>query len=375
MGSIDPAQLVSLETARRALADAGYADREFDREHTSVIFGAEAGGDLANAAAFRALLPTYLEQVPAELLAELPALTEDTFPGTLANVISGRIANRLDLRGANYTVDAACGSSLAALDVAVKELRHGTSAMVLCGAVDLHNGINDYLMFTSAGALSPTGKCRPFDSAADGIALGEGVACLVLKRLADAEQDGDRVYAVVKGVGASSDGRALGLTAPHPEGQHRALTRAYLDARVSPSEVTMVEAHGTGTVVGDATELRTLTEFFTAAGAQPDTIALGSVKSQIGHTKCAAGLAGLIKAALALWHEVVPPTRNLVDPNTAWQAAASPFSFTTVARPAPGIGGLAGVSAFGFGGTNFPCRARSRPGATQSRTRAARLVQ
>ncbi|HEX4723172.1 MAG TPA: beta-ketoacyl synthase N-terminal-like domain-containing protein, partial [Pseudonocardiaceae bacterium] len=353
MGSIDPAQLVSLETARRALADAGYADRGFDHEHTSVIFGAEAGGDLANAAAFRALLPTYLERVPDDLLAELPTLTEDTFAGTLANVISGRIANRLDLRGANYTVDAACGSSLAALDVAVKELRAGTSSMVLCGAVDLHNGINDYLMFTSAGALSPTGRCRPFDAAADGIALGEGVACLVLKRLADAERDGDRVYAVVKGVGTASDGRALGLTAPRPEGQYRALDRAYVDAGVAPGDVTMVEAHGTGTAVGDGTELRTLTEFFTAAGAKPGAIALGSVKSQIGHTKCAAGLAGLIKAALALWHEVVPPTLNLVDPNTAWQADLSPFAFTTVARPAPGRHGVAGVSAFGFGGTNF----------------------
>ena len=353
LASIDPAQLVSLETAHRALVDAGYADTDFDREHTSVIFGAEAGGDLANAAAFRSLLPTYLERVPAELLAELPELTEDTFPGTLANVISGRIANRLDLRGANYTVDAACGSSLAALDVAVKELRMGTSSMVLCGAVDLHNGINDYLMFTSVGALSRTGKCRPFDAAADGIALGEGAACLVLKRRTDAERDGDRIYAVVKGVGAASDGRALGLTAPLPEGQLRALTRAYEDARVSPGDVTMVEAHGTGTVVGDATELRTLTEFFTEAGASPGSIALGSVKSQIGHTKCAAGLAGLIKAALSLWHEVVPPTLNLTGPNTAWEPAASPFSFSTVARPAPGLGGLAGVSAFGFGGTNF----------------------
>jgi acyl transferase domain-containing protein/NAD(P)H-dependent flavin oxidoreductase YrpB (nitropropane dioxygenase family)/NAD(P)-dependent dehydrogenase (short-subunit alcohol dehydrogenase family) len=353
MGSIDPAQLVSLEIARRALADAGYAERAFDREHTSVIFGAEAGGDLANATAFRALLPTYLERVPDELLAELPALTEDTFPGTLANVISGRIANRLDLHGANYTVDAACGSSLAALDIAVKELRLGTSSMVLCGAVDLHNGINDYLMFTSAGALSPTGRCRPFDTSADGIALGEGVACLVLKRRADADRDGDRVYAIVKGVGAASDGRALGLTAPRPEGQHRALARAYADAGVSPGEVSIVEAHGTGTVVGDATELRILTEFFSSAGARPGSIALGSVKSQIGHTKCAAGLAGLIKAALALWHEVVPPTLNLTEPNAAWQARTSPFSFSTAARPAPGRRGFAGVSAFGFGGTNF----------------------
>ncbi|WP_414945269.1 SDR family NAD(P)-dependent oxidoreductase [Amycolatopsis sp. cmx-11-32] len=355
MGSIDPAQLVSLQTARRALEDAGYGDGGFDRERTSVIFGAEAGGDLANAGVLRALLPSYLEDVPEELLAQLPELTEDSFPGTLANVISGRIANRLDLGGTNYTVDAACGSSLAALDLAVKELRAGTSAMVLCGAVDLHNGVNDYLMFTSAGALSPTGRCRPFDAAADGIALGEGVACLVLKRRADAERDGDRVYAVVKGVGAASDGKALGLTAPRPEGQRRALERAYRDAGVSPADVSLVEAHGTGTVVGDATELTTLTEFFLDAGAEAGTCALGSVKSQIGHTKCAAGLAGLMKAALALWHEVVPPTLHLSRPNPAWDAQSSPFTFSTGARPSPVPPGreFAGVSAFGFGGTNF----------------------
>ncbi|OXM53078.1 type I polyketide synthase [Amycolatopsis alba DSM 44262] len=355
MGSIDPAQLVSLQTARRALEDAGYGDGGFDRERTSVIFGAEAGGDLANAGVVRALLPSYLEDVPEELLAQLPELTEDSFPGTLANVISGRIANRLDLGGTNYTVDAACGSSLAALDLAVKELRAGTSSMVLCGAVDLHNGVNDYLMFTSAGALSPTGRCRPFDSAADGIALGEGVACLVLKRRADAERDGDRVYAVVKGVGAASDGKALGLTAPRPEGQRRALARAYRDAGVSPADVSLVEAHGTGTVVGDATELTTLTEFFLDAGAGPGSCALGSVKSQIGHTKCAAGLAGLMKAALALWHEVVPPTLHLSKPNPAWDAESSPFTFSTGARPTPVPRGreFAGVSAFGFGGTNF----------------------
>ncbi|RSM75629.1 polyketide synthase [Amycolatopsis sp. WAC 01375] len=355
MGSIDPAQLVSLQTARRALEDAGYGDGGFDRERTSVIFGAEAGGDLANAGVLRALLPSYLEDVPEELLAQLPELTEDSFPGTLANVISGRIANRLDLGGTNYTVDAACGSSLAALDLAVKELRAGTSSMVLCGAVDLHNGVNDYLMFTSAGALSPTGRCRPFDASADGIALGEGVACLVLKRRADAERDGDRVYAVVKGVGAASDGKALGLTAPRPEGQRRALARAYRDAGVSPADVSLVEAHGTGTVVGDATELTTLTEFFLDAGAEPGQCALGSVKSQIGHTKCAAGLAGLMKAALALWHEVVPPTLHLRTPNPAWDAEISPFAFSTGARPVPVPRGreFAGVSAFGFGGTNF----------------------
>lgn len=355
MGSIDPAQLLSLQVAQRALEDAGYSGGGFDRARTGVVFGAEAGGDLMNAEVLRALLPSYVDEVPPELAEQLPTLTEDSFPGTLANVISGRIANRLDLGGPNYTVDAACGSSLAALDLACKELRQRTSDLVLCGAVDLHNGINDYLMFASAGALSPTGKCRPFDSAADGIALGEGVACLVLKRLSDAERDGDRVYAVVKGVGAASDGKALGLTAPRPEGQRRALERAYAGAGVSPSEVGLVEAHGTGTVVGDGTELRTLTDFFQAEGASPGGCALGSVKGQIGHTKCAAGLAGLIKAAMSLWTGVLPPTAHLRKPNSAWAPATSPFSFTTDARPwlTDRSGRVAGVSAFGFGGTNF----------------------
>ncbi|WP_020667157.1 type I polyketide synthase [Amycolatopsis nigrescens] len=355
MGSIDPAQLLSLEVARRALDDAGYRTRPFGRDRTGVVFGAEAGGDLANAGVLAALLPAYLEHVPPELAEQLPALTEDSFPGTLANVISGRIANRLDLGGTNYTVDAACGSSLAALDLACKELVQGSSDLMLCGAVDLHNGINDYLMFASAGALSPTGRCRPFDTAADGIALGEGVACLALKRLADAERDGDRVYAVIKGVGAASDGKARGLTAPRPEGQRRALARAYRGAGLSPSSVGLVEAHGTGTVVGDGTELTTLTEFFLAEGATAGGCALGSVKSQIGHTKCAAGLAGVIKAALAVWTGVLPPTAQLRTPNAAWDQATSPFTFGTAARPwlAPERERVAGVSAFGFGGTNF----------------------
>ena len=166
-------------------------------------------------------------------------------------------------------------------------------------------------MFASVHALSPTGQCRTFDAAADGIALGEGVACVVLKRLADAERDGDRIYAVIDGVGGSSDGRHLGLTAPRKEGQLRALERAYAQAGRSPAEVGLVEAHGTGTVVGDRTELATLTEVFDAGGAGVGSCVLGSVKSQIGHTKCAAGLAGLIKVARSLHHGVLPPTVNL----------------------------------------------------------------
>ncbi|MFC0597587.1 SDR family oxidoreductase [Streptomyces palmae] len=353
--SIEPVQLLALDVARRALADAGYADRPFDRGRASVIFGAEAGSDLSNAMTLRTVLPSYLGQLPPELERQLPRLTEDSFPGILANVIAGRIANRLDLGGANYTVDAACASSLAAVDAACKELTAGTSDLVLCGGADLHNGINDYLLFSSAHALSPSGRSAPFDRSGDGIALGEGVACLVLKRLTDAERDGDRIYAVVKGIGSSSDGRALGLTAPRADGQRRALDRAYRNAGISPAEVGVVEAHGTGTVVGDRTELAALTEVFTEAGAEPGGCVLGSVKSQIGHTKCAAGLAGLIKTALALHHGVKPPTLHLRQPNPAWDERTSPFAFHTRARPwpAPRSERVAGVSAFGFGGTNF----------------------
>ncbi|MGW3012839.1 SDR family NAD(P)-dependent oxidoreductase [Streptomyces sp. NPDC001219] len=355
LGSIEPVQLLSLEAARLALEDAGYGERDFDRSRAAVVFGAEAGSDLSHTAALRSLLPAYVGQLPPELDAQLPRLTEDSFPGMLANVISGRIANRLDLRGMNYTVDAACASSLAAVDVACKELAAGTSDLVLCGGADLHNGINDYLLFSSVRALSPTGRSRPFDSAADGIALGEGVACLVLKRLSDAERDGDRVYAVIKGVGSASDGKSLGLTAPRAEGQRAALERAYRHAGISPTEVGLIEAHGTGTMVGDRTELGALTELFTQAGAAPGSCALGSVKSQIGHTKCAAGLAGLIKTAMALRNGVKPPTRQLEQPNPAWDQESSPFAFHTSARPwaARPAERVAGVSAFGFGGTNF----------------------
>ncbi len=366
LASIEPVQLLALEVAARALRDAGYAQRAFDREHTSVIFGAETGADLASAYGFRSLYPAYHGTLPPGLDEQLPKLTEDSFPGVLANVIAGRIANRLDLGGANYTVDAACASALAAIDLACKELRAGTSSVVLAGGADVHNSIHDYLMFASVQALSPTGRCRPFDASADGIALGEGVACVVLKRLADAERDGDRIYAVIKGIGSASDGRSLGLTAPRPDGQRRALERAYRMAGISPADVGLVEAHGTGTVVGDRTELAVLTELFTTAGTPTGSCTLGSVKSQIGHTKCTAGIAGLIKAARAVHTGIRPPTGQLRDPNPYWDRTCSPFSFDLAARPwASSTRRVAGVSAFGFGGTNFHAVLTSYDGAPE----------
>ncbi|MFB4318043.1 SDR family NAD(P)-dependent oxidoreductase [Actinomadura sp. 21ATH] len=355
LAGVEPVQLLSLEVAARALDDAGYGTRPFDRTRTSVFFGAEAGTELGTAYGTRALLPSYYGEVPPGLDERLPRLTEDSCPGVLTNVIAGRIADRLDLGGANYTVDAACAASLAALDAACKELVSGGSDMVLCGGADLHNSIYDYLLFSAVHALSPRGRCAAFDASSDGIALGEGVGCVVLKRLADAERDGDRIYAVVKSVAGSSDGRSAGITAPRAEGQRRALDRAYRRAGVSPARVGLVEAHGTGTELGDRTELATLTETYAAAGARPGGTALGSVKSQIGHTKCAAGLAGLIKTAYALHAGVRPGTLHLEEPNRAWDAATSPFHFGRSARPWPAAPGerYAGLSAFGFGGANF----------------------
>ncbi|WP_007518108.1 type I polyketide synthase [Frankia saprophytica] len=353
--SIETGQLLALEVSARALRDAGYEKRPFDRSRTSVVFGAEAGADLSGAYGLRAGYRALVGDLPAELDEHLPELDEDSFPGILANVIAGRVANRLDFGGANFTVDAACASSFAALDAACKELLAGNSDMVLCGGVDTHNGLNDFLMFASVHALSPSGRCRSFDSSADGITLGEGVAVVVLKRLADAERDGDRIHAVVKAVAGSSDGRALGLTAPRRAGQVLSLERAYSRAGISPSEVGLVEAHATGTVVGDRTELATLTEVFAQHGAEPGACTVGSVKSQIGHAKCAAGMAGLIKATRALAAGVRPPTLHIETPNEAYDRASSPFAFDKAARPwaAPASERHAGVSAFGFGGTNF----------------------
>jgi acyl transferase domain-containing protein len=166
----------------------------------------------------------------------------------------------------------------------VRDLRAGTSDMVIVGGVDAIQTPFAYLCFAKTQALSPSGRCRPFDADADGIAISEGFACLVLKRLEDAERDGDRVYAVIRGVGAASDGRARSLTAPRPEGQMRALHRAYAHAGYSPATVGLVEAHGTGTVAGDGAEVQALTRVYAEAGAATGSVAFGSVKSMIGHT-------------------------------------------------------------------------------------------
>ena len=365
--SIDPGQLLTLEVVHAALDDAGYQDRSFARERTSVILGAGGGAaDLGlgyGARTFLTKLDALSEGTPsvqavlARAREDLPEWTEDSFAGILTNVLSGRVANRFDFGGTNFTVDAACASSLAAVSQGMKELQGGTSEMVIVGGVDTMQNPFTYLCFSKTHALSPRGRCRTFDASADGIVISEGIAILVLKRLDDAERDGDRIYAVLKGVGSSSDGRDKGLTAPRPEGQARALERAYAQADVPPSTIGLIEAHGTGTVAGDQAEVQALSGFFSEAHAARQRCALGSVKSMIGHTKCTAGVAGLVKASLALHHKVLPPTLGVEKPNMNVQFAEMPLYVNTESRPwinsADSSPRRAGVSAFGFGGTNF----------------------
>ena len=362
LSSIDPMQLLALKTAQDALKDAGYLGRPLDRSRVSVILGASGGlGDLGAAYVLRSCLPLLLGEAAPELIAQsdgiLPEWTEDSFAGILLNVTAGRISNRLDLGGMNYVVDAACASSLTAVRLAVRELEVHSTDMVITGGVDTVQSPFGYMCFSKTQALSPTGEARTFDATADGIVIGEGIVMLVLKRLADAQRDGDRIYAVIQAVAGSSDGRAMGLTAPRPEGQKLALRRAYAEAGVSPLTVSLFEAHGTGTVVGDRAEALALSTFLEENGASPQSSAIGSVKTMIGHTKATAGVAGLAKAALALYHKVLPPTLGVTQPNPKALFGDGPLYVNSETRP--WLHGLhehprrAGVSAFGFGGTNF----------------------
>jgi acyl transferase domain-containing protein/NAD(P)H-dependent flavin oxidoreductase YrpB (nitropropane dioxygenase family) len=353
---IEPIQLLALELVDRALGDAGCRPEGSRRERTAVILGAGGvTGELAGQYLFRSMLPQFFAEPPARITSQLAQWTEDSFAGILTSVIAGRVANRFDLGGVNFAVDAACASSLAAVYVACRELAAGACDLVIAGGCDTLQMPFAYVGFSTAGALSPSGRCRIFDRSADGIVISEGLSAVVLKRLADAERDGDRVYAVIRAAAGGSDGRCKGITAPRKEGQLLTLARAYAQARFSCASVDLFEAHGTGTVVGDRTECESLAQLLEDAGAAARTCAVGSVKSNVGHTKSAAGVTGLIKAALAVYHRVLPPTLDVESVDPAGPLAGGPLYVNTELRPwirgsAPR---RAGVSSFGFGGTNF----------------------
>ena len=368
----DTTQLLGLMVAQQALEDAGYGEKgSFDRDRASVILGVTGTLELAIPLGARLGHPLWRRALKESGIADDLAETvvqkisdgyvgwqENSFPGLLGNVVAGRIANRLDLGGTNCIVDAACASSLGALHLAGLELASGRSDIVLAGGMDTFNDIFMYMCFSKTPALSPTGDCRPFDKSADGTIIGDGLGVLVLKRLADARRDKDTIHAVIRSVGSSSDGKGTAIYTPAASGQAKALRNTYDAAGISPESIELLEAHATGTKVGDATEVASLSTVFREAIADGTWCALGSVKSQLGHTKAAAGVAGVIKAALALKHKVLPPTLKVTEPLDALKNGRSPFYINTTKRPwlcSEDHPRRAAVSAFGFGGTNFHC--------------------
>ena len=257
--------------------------------------------------------------------------------------------------GPNFITDAACASSLAALQAAVEGLEHDQFDAVLTGGVDRSMGPESYIKFCKIGALSAGGS-RPYSDKADGFVMGEGAVIYLLKRLEDAERDGDKIYALIRGIGGSSDGKGKGITAPNPLGQQRAIERALQNAGISPDEVSLIEGHGTSTKVGDVAEVGSLRSVFGSYGLKTGSIALGSVKSNIGHLKSAAGAVGMLKTILALNEHVLPPSANFEKPNPNIDFSTIPFAVNTQSRDWSVSNGnyrYAGVSSFGFGGTNF----------------------
>ena len=361
----DTSQLLGMVAAHEAMLDAGYDPKNTDLERVSCIMGVTGALELVIPLGARlghphwkkaldnaGIDPETRDEILSDISDSYVGWQEASFPGLLGNVVAGRIANHLNIGGTNTVVDSACGSSLSAVHSGVLELCNGTTDMVITGGTDTFNDIFMYMCFSKTPALSPRGHACSYDEEGDGTTLGEGIGIVILKRLEDAERDQDRIYAVIKGVGSSSDGHGTAIYAPKSSGQAKALKKAYEQAQINPSTVTLIEGHGTGTRVGDGVEINGLKEVFGTSDTQH--CALGSVKSQIGHTKAAAGAAGLIKATMALYQQVLPPTIKVKAPHKSLEG--SPFYVNGVSRPwirPVQHPRRAGISAFGFGGSNF----------------------
>ncbi|SIN89982.1 Beta-ketoacyl synthase, C-terminal domain [Singulisphaera sp. GP187] len=365
----EPEQYLVLDAAREALTDAGMSDGVPDTRRVEVVIGRgnyfnrgnltrlQHGRIVAQTLALlRELHPDWdeatFEAVRTDLKSSLPPFGPATITGQLTNATAGRIANRLNLTGASYVVDAASASSLVALDLGARALVEKRADLALVGGVYLAVDVDFPMVFCQLGALSRNGRARPFASDADGTLPGEGVGVVVLKRLADAERDGNRIYAVLKGVGLASDGRRTGLATPSARGHARAIRRAYKQARVDPATIGLVEGHGLGVPASDRAELRALNAVFPRShwGRR----SLGSVSALIGHAMPAAGIAALIKTALALHNRVLLPTPGSDAPHPLLAGDASSFTMSGIRRP--WIHGdrdqprRAGVNAFGFAG-------------------------
>ena len=374
--SLDDGQKWAISCTREALEDYGYPKRTLNLERTAVILGNSMAGERHYLTSLRIHFPEYAHEleesasfaalpqaVRRDIIREfhvrigqrLPEITEDTMPGELSSCLAGRIANVFNFRGPNFVVDAACASTMAAVTSAMEGLIENDFDVAIAGGIDRNMGAPTFIKFCKIGALSATG-IRPFAEGADGFVMGEGAVLLMLKRLADAERDGDNIYAVLRGIAGASDGKGKGITAPNPIGQKLSIERAWQNAGLSPATATLIEGHGTSTPVGDVVEAQSLNEVLSSYQLPRGSVALGSVKSNIGHLKSAAGAVGLLKTALALRDKVLPPSVHCEHPNPDIDFDHSPLRVNTELKPwtvpADSVR-RAGVSAFGFGGTNF----------------------
>lgn len=359
---MDPQQRLILEMARHALEDAGYARRTLAAGRVGVYVG-------ASSADHRTLI-TAPVHVPADLAGRIgaaPALTPEeiaaissglpgtsayTITGTQLNMIAANVSQAFDFHGPAFSLDTACSSALAALHEAVLHLRAGTVDAALVGGVYAMLDPAMMVCFSRIGAISFTDCCRPFQANGDGFVLGEGAGMVVLKRLSDAQRDGDRIVAVVRGIAMNNDGRGQGPLTPSATGQAAAIRDAWTDAGCEPASVGLLEAHATATRAGDASEIAALSEVF--AGHVTSPVPISSIKANIGHGLSSAGMASLLKAVFSVESAVVPP-QPLSGPLRDELTAASWLRVPTQAEtwtPRAGVPRRAGVSAFGFGGTN-----------------------
>jgi myxalamid-type polyketide synthase MxaE and MxaD len=332
---VDPRQRKVLEIAWEALEDAGIPPLSLAGSATGVY------------------VATLSSDYDTLLCENYGRISASTGTGTANSIIANRLSYLLDLHGPSLTLDTACSGSLLAVELACRSLRAGESSLALAGGVSMNLLPKGDVFFSAAGALSPSGSCKTFDTDADGIVRSEGAGIVVLKRLSDAVEDLDRIYAIIRGGAINHDGASNGIMAPSSEAQKRVLREAYRNAGISPGEVQYVEAHGTGTPLGDPIEVLALASAM-AEGRNGTPLMLGSVKSNLGHMESAAGVAGVIKAALAMYHGVLPPNRQFQKWNP--RIPESPFAIQvlteTTAWPTNGKHRFAGVSAFSFGGTN-----------------------
>jgi len=372
---MDPQQRLSIEVALQAIADAGYRPAELPRR-TGVFVGITANE-------FRLMMGTrvmatmmatgQLGRAPedttafADAVERIVQVRPFTAPGVLANMPSAAVAQELDLHGPAYTVDAACASALVAVHDAVMQLRTGSIDAALAGGSYLQITPEHYIAFSRIGAMSEQGRCLPFDARADGFVQGEGAGTFLLKRLEDAERDGDRIYAVIEGVALNNDGHGDGPMAPVRAGQADVMIDAWKDSGLDPADAVYVETHGTGTSVGDVSEIGAMRDAF----GQVSGVWLGSSKANVGHTMSAAASAGLARTAMALYRGVVPPMAGFETPKEQLELERGDFVVPDAPREWEGLR-LAGLSSFGFGGTNGHLVLRSYvPGQTGVPTSAA----